>query len=633
MADRPAWATAPAARPTWAAAPSPVEKPAFEREAEDIASASTADIIAGQPIVTALTSAAEPVLGAAALMEKPFGGRSNVERMNQLHAMQRRGRAAMGYPSWAGTAAEVGGSLMGPLGIGAAKLPTAATSLERIVQGGAIGGASGLVTPNEKGETNALGGAGISAGLTSLLEGAFRLPGGVKSLIARFLKPKATESGTQMPGGPASKVVEELQTIRDVQQKAAPPREGAKASEFERMKKDFDERMSMAKDEAFLDHPPVDPSKALATIDELSEQKGGSIRAQLSKARETINHFVESGSAGGGVAIVTPTQAKRAVAGGRMRLEEYKAMQAGQATGKISPQQADEARQEINRLIRAKDSTGKPLDKHTQDVLASVREDLIGGMSENYKKWIQLEAAGRKELDRFKPDRNVIGKITSAERGSEPIGGSDAQRKLESVFKGAEREKELKELVDLTKHDPAQLDNLRRSLGEWVTKPDPRIKIPSPGDLVKRWDDVRSSVQRSGLMGEQHVKNIDSLVEDVRKAMAIGATKRAAATVGGFFAGLVGHHPFVGSYFARDIGAKLTKGGMEKKIAELITSGAIADADTARRLMLPPTPENVSAFAQMLGLTEREIAAMYPQKEKSNRNRLRELQGGFSVPR
>jgi len=590
------------------AARAPLEP--FEQEAQDIAGSTSAERISANPIVRALIAAGSPIAGAMERIERPFGGTAWAERNKQLKGMQERGSKALGFSPLSETVADISGSLIGPLGVGAAKLATAPSAAGRIVQGAGVGELSELTTP---GEAVTGKGAATGAGLASVIEGAFRLPAGVRAAHGQLTKPPSAAPAPKPTGEGAERVSGELQRIRAAVGKSQldTPPAGAVLSEPEQLLAERTAATSRLP-EIFAAAKPVDLKNALAAVDQ-AEQKAlhKSMTGPIKEARGVIERAV--------------AKSQPAEAPARMTAAEYRQMLEGnKAAPSLSLEMADEVRQSINAIVsdvRAK-IEDKALAARTAALLTNIQNAVTGSArkaSSEYGKWLDEYGKLSQQLGKFKGQESVLSRTTAAESGAASREGGDAQRKLETIFTGEARERDFKNLMDTVRHDPAQVQSVRQALGEWVTKPDPMTKIPSPKSLVKNWNEVRQSVQKSGLMDARHIKNVDTLIEDIRRAERSGATGRMQATVGGFFAGLSVGHPFVGSHFAREIGQKVTKKGMEKRIAELMTSGAIADADMAYNLSMRATPQAVSSFAKRLGFSEREMAALYPQQESRRR--------------
>jgi len=177
-----------------------VQNDAITKGAQDVLSTTPAELISANPVVRMLTAAARPVLGAAALMEAPFGGHSNLDRMAELDAMQKRGAEQLGFPGYAQTAQDIAGTLVGPVSGIATKAGPAVTALEKMAQGGATGALVGeTMSPAHPLEGAAVGGvtgaaipAGISvsAGLTRAvkrLADLFRGGKGANNVLMRYI--------------------------------------------------------------------------------------------------------------------------------------------------------------------------------------------------------------------------------------------------------------------------------------------------------------------------------------------------------------------------------------------------------------------------------------------------------------
>lgn len=395
----------------------------------------------------------------------------------------------------------------------------------------------------------------------------------------------------QPPGAGAGRVSGELQRIRGVLGKSQlePPPE-AVLSAPEQLLSQRTEITNRLPD-IFAEAKPVELKGALAAIEQaelkaLSKDMIGPIK----EARETIERAISKSRPAG-----VPE---------RMTAAEYRQMVDGQkAATSLSLEMADEVRQSLGAIISKAHAKieDKPLAARTTALLTNIQNALTGSArksSSEYGKWLDEYGQLSGQLDKFKQPESVLARTTVS--GEAPLSGGDAQRKLESIFTSATRDRDFKNFVDTVTHSPEQVKNLRQAIGEYVAAPNAMTEVPTSESLVGKWKAVRQSVKDSGLMTEEHYNNVDSLIEDIRRASRAGKMGRIRFTLGGFFAGFAFGHPFMGSHFAREIGQKITNSGMEKRIAELMTSGAIADADMARYLNSPVTPANIERIRVML---------------------------------
>lgn len=381
------------------------------------------------------------------------------------------------------------------------------------------------------------------------------------------------------PGKAAEAVTGELQRQRDVMSGKKGVPEGK--SKFEVASKDFDERMKPLRDTAFNDKAQMGTSQALAHIQRLEEKNpDAKVRAALKEVKETIKRA----SAG------TKNSALPA-AGAKITPADLKRIQG--AGDKLSVEMADEVRQSINRMISQKGDAA--LDAHTKDVLMQVREALMHDAPESYKKYLTEYGKGASELDRFNPDATGLSKMTSTEPGFNPR--ADAQSRLEGIFKGTTKERDLKTLVDSTAHDPKQQQALRQSYTEWLTKSDPQKGELRGGDLMKRWESTRDAVRKSGLMTKEHADNMDKVVGDLRNASEGGRVARAmSGTLGAVLAPVVGRSPYTGARVAREyVGSAVASrmSAKQMKAVESLVMEIASDPAAAKILAAPPTPQNM----------------------------------------
>ena len=165
----------------------------FEREAQETLSSTLPERIAANPMVRIATSAARPVLGAAALMSD-----ADKERLAQLDAMQQRGNAALGFGA-AGAAADLTGAVLSPLTLAAMKAPSVAAQT-------GFGALSGLTAGGDDPLAGAAAGGALGAAATLLPGGAAwagqkarnivdpLLPGGHQRAAARLANTAAGQN-------------------------------------------------------------------------------------------------------------------------------------------------------------------------------------------------------------------------------------------------------------------------------------------------------------------------------------------------------------------------------------------------------------------------------------------------------
>lgn len=185
--------------------------------------------------------------------------------------------------------------------------------------------------------------------------------------------------------------------------------------------------------------------------------------------------------------------------------------------------------------------------------------------------------------------------------GDKPLQGSDARDAINSIFEGKTRTSDLTDLVRMSRHDDAAMSNLRGSFGEWLTKADAETRVVSTKALAQRWQESREAAVSSGLMQPEHAKAVDSLVDDLLRTKSKKGLEKDVATVGGFFAGSLIGHPFMASHFVRDFaGGKGNLVQEQRKATDIIMSLAVGDAEAARKLAQPASPEAISDFRAWL---------------------------------
>ena len=160
--------------------------PQFEREAQETLSVTPAELIAANPVVRTLTSAAKPVLSVASKIEGLWGGTGNRDRTRTLEGMQERGNAALRFGP-AGTAADIAGAFLSPVGLGALKLPQAASAMGRIGQGAAIGGIAGATSDPDATLGHAATGMAMGAAIPGAVELGGALARGGRNLVDPWL--------------------------------------------------------------------------------------------------------------------------------------------------------------------------------------------------------------------------------------------------------------------------------------------------------------------------------------------------------------------------------------------------------------------------------------------------------------
>lgn len=495
----------------------------------------------------------------------------------------------------------------------AAKIPGVGGALGRVLSGAATGAGYSQLSPVTGGgdfatEKAKQAGVGAATGgvLTGLTESLSRIPG-------MFKKTPATERQTS---DAAATVTGELQRIKDkIAGKETPTFAGQPASEFETLSAKLDQETAPLRDKAFKSGAKVDVQPALTAIEKM---RGQTTNPSVLKALDDADSIIRDAIKKSGPATLPE----------RMSANDYKDFIASGGGQKANIALLDESRQAINELVSG--AGGREHGPFAQKQLLAIQDALrteAEKASPEYGKYLTKYAQNAAALDKFKASP-VLGKLTS-EAGR--FAGSDAQDALGAVFSGRTRERDFKELGDLTKHDPKALAALKQSIGDFVTKPEATTGVVSTENLLKRWDKVRGPAQKAGLIEPKHIKLVDSLMDDLIKLKGKKGMQRDVATVGGFFAGMGVGHPFMLSHFARDMaGGKTDTSMLQKNATEIIMSLAVGDAEKAALLAKPPTPANVSEFLKSMegGLAAGGGLAASPEGTPPTR-RLRDLQGGL----
>lgn len=148
-----------------------------QKEVSNLQSVTTPELIAANPIARAAVGAASPILG---VMEQI--GMTSPEGRRQLQAMQARGNEALGL-GLGGAVSEIGGAILSPAFLGAAKaMPAAANLGQRASQGAALGALGGLTTPE-----NQMSNAAVGAALGGAIPPIMALGGKGASIASSFV--------------------------------------------------------------------------------------------------------------------------------------------------------------------------------------------------------------------------------------------------------------------------------------------------------------------------------------------------------------------------------------------------------------------------------------------------------------
>lgn len=453
-----------------------------------------------------------------------------------------------------------------------------ATPLGRVLAGAGTGAAYGAAQPvtgkdfaSEKAKQIAAGGA------------AGAVPSAI--LEAKSIVPKLTAETKVLPklgprGEGAEKVTSELQRQRDVMSGKKGVPEGG--SEYERVKKDFEERMTPLKDAALKSGGRIETAPTMQVIENLKlKNPDAQVQRALTEVQKTIKRATKGAST-----------ADLPAAGTKLKAADLKALQGRGST--LDMDMADEVRQSINRLIN---QTGeKALSKHTKDLLIQVRDHLMKNAPQEYRAWLDAEAKGRQELERFEPESTVLGKTTSDARAANALQGSDAQRKLNSIFGGEHSTRDLGQLVEMTKHDPVAGKGLRSAYKDWLVQVNSIGQIET-AKMLDRWRDSKDAVQKSGMLDPQHFADLDKMMEQLKAAaLKKGIAKQVGNMLGWFTGG-----GYRGAFLGREIGAKATERierDLERKAVEL----ASEQPEVARLMNEPQTPENIQRLERLLSV-------------------------------
>lgn len=520
-----------------------------------------------------------------AKVKERVGGivRSNDERLKDdaraMEALYKESPAARGV----GIATDVATGALMP----GARAAGGAKALEKIAAGGATGGMAALLNPavgegdfaSQKGKQAATG-AAVGGVLTGGIEGLLRAPGAIGRLLTVGGKKESPKAPTSEGAG---KAVGELQTQRDVMTDRVPAREGQAASEFERASKDFDERMVPLREEAFRGSP-INVESATNLIAQLeAKNPDAKVRAALREAKDTIVRAVES--EGGSMTPSTPLRTYDKATG------TFKNVETG-GGAQMSVPMADEVRQSINRQINQKGDSA--LDGHTKDVLAQVRDNIVGKTSKEYQNYLQQFSKGKAELDKYSPENTVLGEVTTDKRGSSRLAGTDAQNALEAVFSGKMPERDIRQLVESIKQNPEALDGAKEAFRKWLmpTSPTGKVNVKESAD---RWMQSKEAVQKSGLFEPGHYAAIDKVATDLaQRAEATSGLKGAAGAIGS----ILSYKTAVGFRTAAGWISRSTDKTPQQ--VEALIQKVMSDEQIAKLAAAPATSESIMALEKAL---------------------------------
>lgn len=560
--------------------------------------ATTPELIAANPIVRALTTAASPVMGIAEKVEGLWGGTDNAQRNAQLKEMQAKGANALGFGKGQQIASDVSGGMVGPAAAAALKLPAAASTVGRIVQGMGFGGASGLAEPGSDVMSGVKGGAAGGA-ITALIEGALKTPGLVKGAI-KWLTGGATPKAAAAPSAGAADVSTELQRQRGVLENQKDVPRGASPLEGEIQ--NLEANTKPLRDVAFAEKGRINTRGALDYITMLeANNPDAKVRAALKEARETIGRATQ-----GAQASMLPS------AGTRMTPAELRALQ-GQGESMNVPM-LDEVRQSINRQLSQKGEGA--LDAHTQDILASVREKLLEGAPQSYHKLLAAERAGRPALDAFDPQHSVLGKLTSGDRAYKPLSEGEAQAAINKALTGARKDRDLRELYEFTQHNPEAAAGFKTAYSNWLLDKNVKGGIDA-AKVAERWQSSRAEMAKSGMFEPAHFAAIEKVMDDLSKLSATEGIRGAVGSALGFVLGSRTGHPIIGAGAGRQAAVNWGNKATQREV-ETLLGKSMADPEVAAILAGPPSVE-AKALAERLisGATGAEVARQPPPRKPS----------------
>lgn len=577
--------------------PRGTEEQPYEKQAKETLASTLPERISANPIVRTLTTAASPIMGIAEKISGALGLGSGLKDSNQqLKEMQAKGSKALGYGWGQGAASDVSGAVLSPGSAAALKLPAAAGGAGRIVQSAGLGGASALAEPGSDVVSGAKG-AGAGGGLAAIVEGLTKVPGlgrGLMKWLSGTPAPKA-----EQPAEGAAKVAGEMQRQRNVREgvKDTPPG----ASEMEAEIQNLDATTRPLREAAFAEKTPVDTQGALDHIKMLeANNPDAKVRAALKEARETI-----------GRAAQTTKTANLPAAGARMTPAQLRSMQ-GQGDN-VSVPMLDEVRQSINRQINQKGD--QALDAHTKEVLASVRDKMLEGAPQSYHKYLAAERTGRPALDKFDPEQSVLGKLSSSERAAKPLSEGEAQEAIGKALTGSRKDRDLREMVEFTKHNPEAAQGFKVAYGKWLLDKTPQGTVKAK-DVVDRWASSKDEMQKSGMFAPEHFAAIDKVMGELTaSASTEGARKVIGGTLGFALGGLKGH-PIMGAHAGANTMVNWGNKATQEKIETLLEK-SMSDPAVAKILAGPPTKENLAAVERIMGSASGQESANEPPKRPS----------------
>lgn len=381
----------------------------------------------------------------------------------------------------------------------------------------------------------------------------------------------------------AAAAVDELQAQKGVMA-GDKVRDLGNQSAYEAALLERDKRATPLRQFAFKMPDRVQTKDLHSLIDKMeSSNPDKKVRAALKEVRQTLKNAEDASG-----------KSTLPAAGSKISAADYKKLSGQQ--GSLSVEQLDEVRQSIGRLL---DATGDAkLDSHTAGLLKSISNQLVNAAPENYRAYLQEYSRLSKPLEQFSAAGNARDLVTADKAAFHMLNEADKQNMLESAFKSDTPGRALGELVRDTKHNPQALASVRQSYADWLTAPDAMSQKPTAKGLVKRWEDTKAAAKSSGLMTEQHIADMDKIMNDVRSYENKNVVGKAWASTAGFFLGNAIGHPITGAHLARDLVVKSGKEGANKALDAVMR--VASDPNGAALLSAPPTPANIEKIRVML---------------------------------
>lgn len=392
-----------------------------------------------------------------------------------------------------------------------------------------------------------------------VVPGAKRLYRAPEQPKAETPKPPAAKPAAQS-GEAAQRVTDELQRIRNSMEGI--PTEGPnRLSEYEVLRKRLEDKTTPLRELAFASGATVDVDHAVKVIERMeSSNVDKNVLAALKQAKDTIADAVKKSN---------PQAEVIQTASGPMMVKDNKLVPATKSTG-ARIDMADEIRQSLERQIQSRPD-GQPLSGHTQALLREIQDAVTAKSREaspRYGQYLDEYAKNAKALEKFSPEQTVLGKVTSGAQEFQRLTGVDAQKSLESAFSGKRPERDLATLVELTKHNPEATSGLRTAFKDWLIQRDPAGGAKA-GDIIKRWRDVGSAVEKSGLYAPEKVAELNAIMQGLAKSEGKGKISDIFAGTLGFIGGSKLGHPVGGAITGKKI-AKYSTGRSEKKAIDLL---------------------------------------------------------------